>query len=78
MVPPFKPVILLTKELAPAPSVVLLSSIVGVVPELQQTPLAITVPEPSLTMVPPLVAVVPVIFNIAEVVNVGTSSFLHE
>jgi hypothetical protein len=69
---------LLVKLPAPAPSVVLLSAIVGVIFVLQQTPLKIIVPEPSEVMVPPLVADVPVIFVIAEVVKVGTSSFLQE
>jgi hypothetical protein len=77
-VPPFKPVILLVNVPVPPPSVVLFSVIVGEMPVLQQTPLAIIVPEPSEVIVPPEVAVVPVIFDIAEVVNVGAASFLHE
>ncbi len=66
---------MLIKFPAPAPSDVLSFSIEGSVPVLQHTPLESTVPQPSLIIVPPQVAVVPVIFVTSEVVIVGTSFF---
>jgi hypothetical protein len=66
------------KDPVPAPSVVLLSVIVGSIPVPQQTPLETTFPEPSEVIVPPEVAEVPVILVITDVVKVGTSFFLHE
>jgi hypothetical protein len=52
--------------------------IVGEIFVLQQMPFAITLPDPSSVIVPPLSAVVPVTFDISDVVKVGTSSFLQE
>jgi hypothetical protein len=68
---------LLEKLPTPAPSVVLLSAIVGVVPVLQQTPRLVTVELPSSVMLPPLTAEVPVIAVTEVVVTTGTVSFLH-
>jgi hypothetical protein len=77
-VSPFNPEILLEKLPAPAPSEVLLSSIVGFVLTLQQSPREIIVAEPSLVMVPPPFALDTVICDISEVVMLGTSPLLHE
>ena len=53
------------------PSVVLLSTVVGVGFVLQHTPLTETVAPPSLLISPPLVALFAVISVTATVVNVG-------
>ena len=69
-----KPVMLLVKLPVPAPSVVLLSAMVGAGPMLQQTPQAVTVEPPSEVTVPPLVAVVCAILLTADVVNTAMST----
>lgn len=55
----------------PAPSFVLLLSIVGFVAVFQHTPLAVTDAPPSLVTLPPLVADVAVIPLASSVVTVG-------
>ena len=61
-------------ELAPVPSVVLVvSAIVGLVVVDQTTPLADMDVPPSDVIIPPEVAVVVVIPDILDVVNVGTA-----
>ncbi len=59
----------------PVPLLVLLFAVVGFGEVLQHTPLAVTVAPPALFTVPPLVAEVAVIFEIAVVVTVGIVAF---
>jgi ABC-type amino acid transport system permease subunit len=61
----------------PPPSIVFVSATVGEFPVLQQTPFDIIFPDLLKTIVPPLVAVVPVILVTAAVVTVGTFSLLQ-
>ena len=68
---------LLEKLPEPVPSFDLLSAIIGLVPVLQQTPRAITGELPSSVISPPLVALLPEIFEIEIVVTSGAFSFLH-
>jgi amino acid transporter len=69
---------LLEKLPAPAPSEVLFPSIFGFVMVPQQIPRDVIAPEPSFVIVPPLVALVPAILIISEVVIEGTSPLSHE
>jgi hypothetical protein len=55
-----------------------LSAVIGIVPVLQQTPRLITEEEPTSVMLPPLIAVVPVIFEIGLVVMKGTFLFYSQ
>ena len=63
--------ILLEKLPVPVPLLVLLSLIVGLCTVLQHTPLAVTGEPPSDVILPPLTAVVVVIFATADVVKPG-------
>ena len=64
---------LLAKAPLPVPSVVLVNkAMVGLVPELQQTPRAVMVAPPSSVILPPLAAVVFVMDVAAVVVRVGS------
>ena len=71
MVPAVSPVIELVKVPVPVPSDVLLSLVVGLADVLQHTPLAVIEAPPSEVTFPPLVALVEVTEDIAEVVTVG-------
>ena len=75
MVPAVRLVRLLVKAPVPEPSLVLVAkATVGPVDVLQQTPRADTVSPPSADTVPPLVAVVAAIAEIAVVLTVGITS----
>ena len=65
--PAVKPVMLLVKEPVPLPSIVLKFAIVGLGVVFQQTPRAVIAAPPSAVMLPPLMAVVPVIVLTAVV-----------
>ena len=71
--PAINPVIELVKVPVPVPSLVFESVKVGPVTVLQQTPLAVTVPPPSLVTFPPLAEVVPVI-DVTAIVAARTES----
>lgn len=62
----------LVYDAVPDPSFVVLSDIVGLDEVLQQIPFAVIEYPPSLDIVPPLDAVVPVIEETAVVVRIGT------
>ena len=62
---------LLVKAPVPEPSEVWLLEIVGFADVLQQTPLAVTAAPPSLLTLPPLVALIEVMFDTVVVVTVG-------
>ena len=62
---------LLVKEPVPVPFVVWLLLMVGFVPVLQHTPLAVTEVPPVAVTLPPLVADVAVMLETAAVVTVG-------
>jgi hypothetical protein len=64
-------VILLVKTPVPVPSEVLESAIVGLAVVLQQTPLAVTMADPSKVTLPPLVAVVDETVETSVVDTVG-------
>ena len=58
----------------PGPSVVLLSAVVGFCNMAQQTPRTVTAPPPSLVILPPVLAVVPVIADAAVVEIEGSTA----
>ncbi len=64
----------LVKVPVPLPSVVQLSPVAGLDDMLQHTPLAVTGAPPSEVMLPPQVAVVEVMAEMASVVSVGTTA----
>ena len=66
---------LLTKVPIPVPLTVKLFANVGLEEVLKQTPLAVTADPPSELTVPPVVAVVVVIFNACAVETVGNTGF---
>ena len=68
------PVRLLTNVPTPPPSLVCMSAVVGFDTVLQQTPLSVTEAPPSLTTVPPLIAVETVMPVIVAVVTVAEAS----
>jgi hypothetical protein len=65
-------------EPGPVPSEVLLSLTEGFAPVAQQTPRAVTLPEPSSVTVPPHETETAVSSVIAEVETTGIVCFLHE
>ena len=67
---------LLVNVPVPVPSVVLLSEVVGLAVVLQQTPLAVTVAQPSKVTSPPEEAVVDVIEEMLVVVTVGADELV--
>ena len=71
MTPDVSPVIELVNSPSPAPSVVMLSNVVGLALVLQQTPRDVTGDVPALVTLPPTTAVVEVIELITEVVTVA-------
>jgi len=79
-IPPTRPDKVLVKEPGPDPFMVIISFTVGLIFAAQQTPRAVTGPEPSLVMVPPQIAENIVTSVIGEVSTVGStpSFFLHE